>query len=129
VEPAGTRLGLLTLLALLAAPLWAACGGPGAPGSDTLTDEELEQARTRYSAEFVAVVDSANAAYRADDYAGALTLYERAVQMEPEAPVGWFGMYMAHRSLGNEDEAAEALATAREVAPRASLLNEDPPED
>ena len=116
-------------LVLLALPAWMACSAPGAPGSDNLSDEEIAEARARYSPEFVAVVDSANAAYRIDDFDAALVLYERATDMEPEAPVGWFGMYMAHRALGNDEEAAAALAQAREVAPSASLLNEGNQED
>ncbi|NIQ57599.1 MAG: hypothetical protein GWN71_30720, partial [Gammaproteobacteria bacterium] len=56
-------------------------------------------------AEAVAQLDSGNLAMRGDDYEAALAYYQRVTELAPDFGSGWFGLYMAHRELGNEEEA------------------------
>jgi predicted TPR repeat methyltransferase len=63
-------------------------------------------------------LDSANAAFEADDFEGALRHYQAVTEGAPGVAAGWFGMYMVHDARGEEAAAAEALARARELAPR-----------
>jgi Tfp pilus assembly protein PilF len=78
--------------------------------------------RAELSAETVAQIDSGNAAYRRGDFEAAVTAFGTATASAPDDPTGWFGLYMAHQSLGNTAAADSAIATARSLAPGASLI-------
>lgn len=71
----------------------------------------------------LATLDSGNVAYRNDDYEEALEYYERATEMAPDVASGWFGVYMVHQSMGNREEADEALEKAQSLAPGATLIH------
>jgi hypothetical protein len=46
-------------------------------------------------------------------------------ELEPELAVGWFGLYMAERGLGDLEAAEAALARVRDIAAGASLVHPD----
>lgn len=75
---------------------------------------------------FAAQLDSANAAFRRADLEPALRHYRRAIELDPDAAAGWFGIYLTERALGHPVEAEAALERARSSAPGASLLRPDP---
>jgi hypothetical protein len=56
--------------------------------------------------EIQAVLEEGNEAYRARDFETALERYESALAMDSTVNASWFGVYMAHEALGNEEEAA-----------------------
>ena len=72
--------------------------------------------------EVLAQVDSGNAAYRRGDFDAAVEAFDAVTAAAPDDPTGWFGLYMAHQSLGNVAAADSAIATARSLAPGASLI-------
>ena len=84
-----------------------------------------EQARENMPAEAIMQLDSGNLAIRNDDYEAAVTHFTRVTEIAPDFGSGWFGLYMAHRELGNEEEAQAALERARGIVPGATLLHED----
>lgn len=79
--------------------------------------------RTTLSPEAVAQLDSGNVAQRAGDYEGALTHYRRVTELAPDQSVGWFGLQMANRALGNVESADSALERVQSLAPGASLVH------
>lgn len=92
-----------TLGAEDAAPVQA---GPGtaAPAGDAAERSPLPpEAQTH--------LDAGNAAYRAKDYAGALTHYREAARIAPDQAATWFGVTMAAEKTG--DRAALDSARAR----------------
>lgn len=117
-----TRIGLTVVLALAAA---VSCRPDDQQTSD-LDPSGGAQARANMSAEAVAELDSGNVAMRRDDYETAVEHYTRVTELEPDFGSGWFGLYMAHTELGNEDEAAAALERARNIVPGATLLHPEP---
>jgi tetratricopeptide (TPR) repeat protein len=93
--------------------------------TDELDPTGGAQARENLPAEAVAQLDSGNVAMRSDDYEAALTHYQRVTELAPDFGPGWFGLYMAHRELGNAAEAEAALERARSILPGATLLHEN----
>lgn len=91
--------------------------------TDTLNPEEAFQKRENMPVGVVAQLDSGSAAFRADDFEGALRNYRNATELGPDVAAAWFGVYMAHDALGNTSEAADALARARGEVPGATLLH------
>jgi tetratricopeptide (TPR) repeat protein len=87
---------------------------------------DLQRAREQLSPEVRGALDSGNEAYREGRYLEAREHYQQAVQRDPEAAAGWFGLYMAELALGNAEAAEAAIRRAREAAPRASLLEPEP---
>lgn len=117
-----TRTALTVALALAAA---VSCR----PDDQTTSDLDPTggaQARENMPAEAVAQLDSGNLAMRSDDFEAAVDHYTRVTELAPDFGSGWFGLYMAHRELGNEEEAEAALERARSIVPGATLLHEEP---
>jgi len=106
---------------LLACLLVGGCR-PADQRTETL-DTEGQETRAGLPLEVVAQLDSGSAAYRADDFEGALAHYTRAAELAPDATPGWFGIYMAQHSLGHDEAAMEAYKKAQELAPGASLIH------
>lgn len=92
--------------------------------TDTLDAQQGMQAREDMPPAAVAQLDSGTAAYRADDFEGALRHYTRVTEIAPDAGAGWFGVYMAEHALGHVDRAAEAMERARGLVPGATLLHD-----
>jgi hypothetical protein len=63
-------------------------------------------------------LDSANAAFAAQDYPRALRHYHGVTRLDPALSAGWFGVYMAESKLGNQAAADSAIARAREASNR-----------
>lgn len=96
--------------------------------TDDLDPTGGAQARDNMPPEAVVQLDSGSVAFRLDDYDAALTHYTRVTELAPDFGAGWFGVYMAHRELGNVDAAAAALQRAQSIVPGASLLYEESPD-
>ncbi len=109
---------------LLCGLLVTACGEDD-QRTDTVTPDDVRQAREALDPRLVAKLDSGNAAMRARDPATALEQYREATAIDPESAAAWFGVYMAAGALGEEEEAVAALDRARGLEPRASLLDPD----
>lgn len=99
---------------------------PADQRTDELDPTGGPQARENMPPAAVAQLDSGNAAMRVDDHEAAVEHYRRVTELAPDFGSGWFGLYMAHRELGNEDEAAEALERARGIVPGATMLHQSP---
>jgi Tfp pilus assembly protein PilF len=104
--------------------LLTACGEDD-QRTDTVTPDDVRRAREALDPRLVVRLDSGNAAMRARDPAAALEQYREATTIDPESAAAWFGVYMAAGALGEEDEAVAALERARDLEPRASLLDPD----
>jgi tetratricopeptide (TPR) repeat protein len=96
--------------------------------TDRLDPTGGPQARENMPTEAVIQLDSGNLAVRNDDLEAAVAHYTRVTELAPGFGSGWFGLYMAHRELGNEDEAAAALERARGILPGATVLHHDSPD-
>lgn len=83
----------------------------------------IQRERESLPPDVLAQIDSGSAAIRAGDARGALAHYRRATELSPELAAAWFGVYMAHQALGDEDEARAALEKARSLEPGASLMD------
>ena len=94
--------------------------------TDTLDPHEGMQAREEMAPAVVAQLDSGTAAFRSDDFEGALRHYTRVTGLDPENGPGWFGVYMAEQALGRPEAAQAALERARGVVPGATLLHPSP---
>lgn len=98
---------LLSSLLLASAVLLGACQAQqAAPPAHAIDPHVRSQA----------LIDSGNAAFRAEDYAGAAKRYASAVTVAPDDPAAQYGLGMALAKLGRDDEAREAYAKARELA-------------
>lgn len=123
----GTR--LLAAAAVLALALPACNRGP--EGDDqatgTMTGEDVRAARSDWSEAASMHIDSANAAYRADDLQGALRHYEAALTAAGDSKTAkvtsYFGIYMVQNALGDSAAAAAAMQKAQELAPEASMMH------
>lgn len=62
-----------------------------------------------------ALIDSGNAAYRAQDFGLAAKRYAAASSVKKDDPAAWFGLGMALAKLGRDEEARAAYARAREL--------------
>lgn len=71
-----------------------------------------------------AQLDSGNAAFRADDYEGAIRHFARVTELAPGEATGWFGLFMAYEAMGDKAAADSVLAIARSKAPGASLIRD-----
>jgi hypothetical protein len=58
-------------------------------------------------------IDAGNAAYRAKDYANALTEFEKAAARSPQLAAPWFGIYMVAQVRKDTKAADAALAEIR----------------
>ena len=107
------KLFVLALPALL-----CACSGAKEDGNDAAANSEAAaEAQPTLPPAFQALLDSGNAAYRAEDYARARTHYTRAVQLDSTVAAGWFGLYMAEQKAGNAAEADRAMKRAQAISP------------
>lgn len=97
------------------------------PGEDQTTEsigaEDVKEERTDRSPEFIAHLDSGNAAYRVKDYENALRHYQAVTRIDENEAAGWFGIYMTELARGNAAAADVALKRAQEHAPGASLIH------
>jgi len=104
------------LAALLAVvPAMAACDRDDAeagPGMDA-----MEQARTGWSEQLRARIDSGNVAYREGRYDDAAELFRRAADHDPQIAAPWFGLHMAESARGNQAAADSALMQADALTP------------
>lgn len=76
-----------------------------------------------------AVLDSANALYKAKDYTGALAMYRRTLEVAPGHPAPWFGISMAANQLGNKalaDSASKLLQERGAVSEQVPGAPTDP---
>lgn len=64
-----------------------------------------------------ALLDSGNAAYRKQDFAGALRFYAKASAEQPAHAAPWFGTYMVGQATKNTTLADSALRMVRQRAP------------
>lgn len=130
--------GVAALL-LAALPVLAACGGDeggagdesrfsiGGRGLDQAVDSVRESRRTAPTGmaagsgdpsgsslppDVQAALDSGNAAFRAGDYRAALERFESLASEHPDVRAAWFGVFMAHRALGNTAAADSARRRA-----------------
>lgn len=100
---------------LLTAVLLAACGGDSGQDAEMPADH-LDMGASG-PAEVVEALDSANNLFRADDMEGALEQYRHVVEIAPDLPTGWFGIYMVETRRGNAEAADSAFQRAMERAP------------
>ena len=97
---------------------------PNDQQTDTLDPEEAMQARENMPPAVLAQLDSGSSAFRSHDFEAALLHYSKVTEIAPELGAGWFGVYMVQDALGNEQDAAEALARARALVPGATLIRD-----
>lgn len=62
--------------------------------------------------EIQSALDSGNVAYRAGNYRAALEQFESLTEEHPDLRAAWFGVFMAHRALGNTAAADSAMQRA-----------------
>jgi len=138
--PISSRWAATLALPLAAAVILTACGGESgqssAEGRISISDRGLDaavdsarSARRRSAAsaargrtggaarsslppEIQAALDSGNAAYRSGDYRAALEQFETLASEHPDVRAAWFGVFMAHRALGNAAAADSAMRRA-----------------
>jgi Flp pilus assembly protein TadD len=111
----------IPIVLIVAAATLAGCR-PDDQRTETI-DAREQGARPAMSEEALARLDSGNAAFRAQDFEGALTHYRRVSELEPDQSPGWFGIHMAQTSLGNDAAADSALRKVQSLAPGASLVH------
>ena len=118
----GHGIGLVLVLGI-----GSAFSGCRQPGEDQTTGsieaEDVKQERAQRSPQFIAQLDSGNAAYRAQDYERALRHYQEVTRINEKEAAGWFGIYMTELVRGNAAAADLALKRAQERAPGASLIH------
>ena len=93
--------------------------------TESVSEEEMQEAREKMPEAMRAHVDSGNKYYRAKDYQRALDHYRAATAIEDDQVAPWFGIYMTQLALGNAAAADAALKRAQKVAPGASLIHPD----
>jgi Flp pilus assembly protein TadD len=117
------------MIARAAVPLFvlglvlAGCSPPDDQQTDSLSSEEVRQARENLDPAVLEALDQGNAAYRERDYAGALEHFQEAARLDDDVAAAWFGIYMAQLALGNGAAADSAMARAQDLAPGASLIH------
>ena len=115
----------MALFVAMAGTVWVpACQGED-QRTESVTPDVVRSAREDLDPGLVVLLDSGNAAIRADDPSAAEDYYRRALDIDTASAAAWFGIYMALEALGREDEAREAIERARDLAPAASLLDPD----
>jgi tetratricopeptide (TPR) repeat protein len=108
--------------ALLTAMLLVACGGDQGErvplgGAGSVEPMQVEDLPPHIQAH----LDSANAAFRARDYDGALAYFTQVSELAPGLAAGWYGIGMTHSALGNREEANAAMMQAHRLAPEIPL--------
>ena len=88
-------------------------------------DTEGPRTRAQLPPQLVEALDSGTVAFREHRFEDALAHYQRATELEPEQPSGWFGISMAQEALGNTEAADEAMERVRGLAPGATILRPD----
>lgn len=68
--------------------------------------------RSSLPPEIQSALDSGNVAYRAGNYRAALEQFESLAEEHPDVRAAWFGIFMAHRALGNTAAADSAMRRA-----------------
>lgn len=102
----------IVVSALTLALVGAGCGAEEpAPAGDTGREPPAAAAPSAMPSDAItpeiqAVLEEGNEAYRARDFETALERYEAALAMDSTVNASWFGVYMAHEALGNDEEAA-----------------------
>ena len=108
------------LMAVLVVMTLAACaeqeGQRVELGQDTAA-QRSDQRRESWPPEVVDRVDSANAAYAAEDYETAAEVFRALTREHPDLGTVWFGLYMAESALGNTEAATAALERAEAINP------------
>ncbi len=117
----------LAIALLLAAA--AACEPEAAPPPEAAPEQDVgPPAQEALPPEVTAQLDSGTAAFRADDYAGALAHYTKATELAPDLAAAWFGVAMAQEALGNPQAAQEALAKTQALEPGTDLAHPTSPD-
>ncbi len=115
----GLSLGTAALLLL------TACQAGDDQETGSVSHDEIMDAREGLDPDVVAALDDGNAAYREDDFEGALRHYEAAASIDDAVPAVWLGIYMANDALGNTEAADSALERVRTLAPESDLVHPD----
>ena len=110
-------------LAVAAVGLLGACT-PDDQETRTL-DVQGEQTRAQLPPDVVEALDSGTVAYREHRFEDALVHYQRAAELAPDQPAGWFGVSMAQEALGKLEAADSALERVKGLAPGATILHPD----
>jgi tetratricopeptide (TPR) repeat protein len=106
------------ILALCAVAVATACqSDTEAANRTTLGSAEYGGAASGLPAGLQAHIDEGNAAYRAQDYEGALQHYQIAADMDPAQPTAWFGVAMAASAMGDEERAEAARQRVQQLDP------------
>ncbi len=108
---------------VLALTAVAACRSRDDQRTDTINPQDIRQQRESLSPALVAQLDSGSTAFREGDHEGALRHYTAATKINDGVAAAWFGVYMAQRALGNEEEAQKAMDKVQKIAPGASLVH------
>ena len=66
-----------------------------------------------------ALIEAGNTFYRAGDHTTAAKRYAAAAVVKPDDPAAYFGLGMALKQLGRDEDARQAYARARELAQQA----------
>ena len=85
----------------------------GCARREPVPDAAALQARSQ------ALIDAGNTFYRAGDPATAAKRYAAAAVVKPDDPAAYFGLGMALRKLGRDEDARRAYTRARELAQQA----------
>jgi tetratricopeptide (TPR) repeat protein len=111
---AARALGTVCALLLALAGLWA-CSDTGGGGRVPLEAQTVGGLQLMPALQ--EELDAGNAAYRARDYAAALTHYEEAVRLDDQLAAGWYGVALAQGALGDSAARGVALAHVERLAP------------
>ena len=98
-------LALLLLLAVLSVA--------GCARRESVPDAAALQARSQ------ALIEAGNTFYRGGDHTTAAKRYAAAAVVKPDDPAAYFGLGMALKQLGRDEDARQAYARARELAQQA----------
>ena len=112
-----------SMLLTASVPWLTGCQAEGDQRTDTLDPFRARSVRSAMPAGLAAALDSGSAAFRLDDFEAAAEYYAQAVALDSTSAPAWFGVYMAARALGRDDEAAEALQMTRDIVPGATILH------
>ena len=115
-----TRIRSIVLLCAL-----AACSPPDDQETGSVGREQMQKAQRALDPAVALRLDSANAAFRRDDFTTAARLYREAARIDRDASAAWFGIYMAETALENPAAADSALRRVQQLQPGASLVHPD----
>ena len=108
--------------ALLVAASFA-CQKPEDQKTESIETGAGKDARAQMSPAARIQLDSGNAAFKAKDFDKARAHYQRVTEIDKDAPVGWFGIYMTEQARGNAAAADSALKRVRSEVPGATLVH------